>query len=237
MIELHASEIHKWLSCPQSAVASKMVPCQTMKEFDVGVHFGNEVHREITGHEYNYKGRIKYDDTTRHDVDYETSLTSAVSHVEQYMNDNGWEVTEKETFMKMILKVGEEDVELIGTSDMIVKCGDDVMLVDIKTGTHPPANAWTQLMFYGWLRHHIGRLPNVNKLAILWIPRKRILKYEDLQLDVRDWFEGWVPEIEEMVKHATLVMLGRRMAYYNPSSSNCRYCVKEDCAMRWQYDR
>ena len=108
MIEIHASAVSRWLSCPQSARHSELNRGKPKKSMPVGQLLGNQVHNEITGHEYTEPNRVIYDDGTPSSADIPKHKESMVKCLREAIEELGLTVEKTEVSMEVHLQFPKE---------------------------------------------------------------------------------------------------------------------------------
>lgn len=227
MIEIRASAVPAWGDCAARAMHIAEYGKPARDEEAVALAVGNAVHKRITGHEFEPAQRLRFDAETRTAKEMNRQVDSMANRGTLALAEHGLTVKAKEkSFDTARIKIGKIQMRVRGTADMLCETdNNEIVLVDLKTGAHPPKAAWLQLATYAWLAD--ANDVEIDACGILWLPRKRTGG------DGKFW-QRPAPELLPMAK----TMLRKIAAAYattaapNPSSLHCSTCPKSDCVAR-----
>ena len=245
-LNVRPSQVPSWMDCAARAAFERDNP-EPRHAQPVALAVGNEVHRRLTGHEYETPESILYDDHTptasdmRFQIDQmEQAVKKCLETHELAIEENEYDlvggapgVFRDEAGLKRLPiafdgMLADTKVFLSGTADWVARRPDgSLMLLDIKTGKTFPAQAWMQLAVYLWMSDRAGL--GIQDAGILWVRRKRN-EYDlvgDLAVRPATELVENVPRI--LIELAVVARFG---AIPNPNSKFCSAkCRNVACAM------
>ena len=222
--EIRVSRIRQFVECHRYAVAS------LAKRWDgrlhVGTWIGTAVHNLCIGGKPEAKPEdMVYDQYTRNAERADESVDKIMRAIDEFDSMHDPDYMERELDVQAVYG----STTVTGHIDALAAIGDNIVIVDLKTGRKPPA-VWIQMALYGWLlKQHKGIV--VDALGSLHVPRvgprtDQRWTYEqrpfpDFQHDIAQWL--WALD---QVRNADYSELA------GSPGQHCSYCPVDDCAIR-----
>ena len=223
-IHLRPSQAKNWQACSKMAAHHALLPIDdsTMK---VGAYVGNMVHAKLTGHVYEEPQFVVFDELTRNRQEAKRQAQELYAHALTALDDNDLEVESREISMKKTVTVGEADVTVEGSMDLLCRSvrRRTLAIIDVKTGRRPPASVFAQISLYCWLwdgpEHEWA-----DEAGYLYVARGR--RQSDIVLrPVVDL----LTVAEDIIRQYALTAIYGTVAAPGP---HCAYCYTPDCAAR-----
>ena len=151
-IHLRPSQAKNWQACSKMAAHHALLPIDDSTTH-VGAYVGNLVHAKLTGHVYTEPQFIVFDEVTRNRQEAQRHADALFADATLGLDNNDLEVERREVSMKRTVTVGEADVTVEGSLDLVCRQvrGKSLALLDLKTGRRPPASVFVQIALYAWL--------------------------------------------------------------------------------------
>ena len=250
---IHASSVHRWLSCPQQMIYESLHADDSIREYrHVGAVVGDMVHAKVTGFNPQEDPRpIMYDHQTRNMSEAKRQSKNIAAELIAYMDAKGIDIVAKEKVMAARMRLGKSSlaVELRGTADLLCMAVNDdgheeYVVLDIKTGTNMPENSMVQVAVYAYLisvqDFYASSKNNFSRAGVLFGYR---CKSKNISQRANDGlkppvyetrpFDTMAEQGKQMVMQAARLASGSAQAFYNPSKVSCGRCANKHCDFRF----
>lgn len=232
-IYLRASSMQDWSDCAKRAYFINQHEDRGSLEPEathVGLACGMAVHRKITGQDYTEPTNIAFDKETRNFADLKRQIVLMTEATKKQLQELNLTTIESEKNLKCSIQNGSITASLSGFIDLVckhVKTGK-IYYVDLKTGKHPPRNAWMQMAIYCLLGKHNDYEYQSDYNCLIWIPRTIRRKSPTIYTKASD----------DLLPTAELILQRIMQAAHteeplpNPSSLKCPKCPVPNCPVR-----
>lgn len=223
MISIRCSKAKDWLTCSKMAEYHDAFP-ETKDAEHVGAYTGTQLHARVTLEAVSNPRFLQFDEVTRTLSEMQRQVDGMERVVRRALAERGLVIVERGVSLRAEVTIGDLTILVTGTVDLLCQDVDGHwVLIDLKTGKHPPQQTFVQLALYGWLAFWCGY--RVATIAYLWVGRKAPHKYE---YDARD---------AETLQDEALDILRQRAAIHRigvaaTPGPHCRRCRVGDCALR-----
>ena len=220
------SQAKNWQACSKMAAYHALRPIDDSTTH-VGAYVGNLVHAKLTGHEYTEPQFVVFDEITRNRQEAERQALALLATAKVALYDHELEVDIKEVSMKRTVTVGEADVTVEGTLDLVCRQvrGKSLALLDFKTGRRPPASVFVQIALYAWLWN--SRAEWADMAGYLYVHRVRQGRPKP-ELVLRPVVD-LLTVAEDIIRQYALTAIYGTVA---SPGAHCAYCYAPDCAAR-----
>lgn len=235
-----ASAADRWMSCPGSMVLSTSLDDSSSRYAAWGTVCHDLAARHLSDgdHPSGHLGRLFEQDG--HTIEVDDEMVEVVCHyadiVRQYQGDDGVIMVEQRVNYSNYLAVQQE--EAWGTADVIIARGDELVVIDLKTGmgveVSAERNAQMSLYALGALQAYHGVVTNFTRVRMVIIqPRVRKAPSEwDCHVSE---LEQWAEQAREAasrcrIAHSTKQDETWHEVFLSPGEKQCRWCkAKATC--------
>lgn len=229
-ILLRASAAPGWMTCSARQEAIEEQQRDPQRPMHVGALVGNRVHAAVTGHMFDEPARVQYDEVTQTASEASRQSKAYSEEIKDFLAAESAQIIETEIPLAHSFSVGEVEVQVKGTVDMLLRHHQknvDV-LCDVKVGKMAPDAAIVQIAVYCLLWAHVRPEHEIIHAAVLW--RKR--GGEGLQYRKSKPFGDMLILGEDVVRR--MARIASDGASPTPSRDACATCPKTDCPARME---
>ena len=233
LTEIRASEIAKWLDCPQKALYNHMKAKPAIDDVaHVGSVLGDHVHKQLTGHVPSPQRQVIYDEVTLNEYVMGKQVKAYVRAIKNFVDQRGWSIVETEIPMRVKLTVAQAlIITVTGTIDAIaVDEQGNYYILDYKTGKALPFKGMSQLAVYAWL-YKMKQLKfhdKIKAVGVVYMQRRKFGVQTASQAPLT-WGTPYADAVtygKEIVFHTAKMATGVATPYYNPSGFHCFDCER-----------
>ena len=228
VIKLSASSVGKWLKCPAKVKFQEKMTGVSGGEVHIGSLIGNMVHALITGHKYKEPDNlVLFDSKTPTMSEAERQAERMAESVNGFIERNEIKIVDTEKPVYVSTTYNNVQVNLFGKIDLLCTKGDEVIIIDLKTGVNKPSSVFVQLGFYSYICY-LSEQVEVDSVAVIWVRRTKDPSVELVQKVKASKVNAIA---SAAIKQIVLMQIANCYPYA-PSLMTCSTCPHKKCPAR-----
>ena len=224
-VTIRASSLGTWARCEAEALYRLNNPGQSeAREPHVATWIGSMAHAICAEDDLPAPPKRQRYDSLTPTFSYGQGQAKRMGlELRKYCQNMGWRIVGREVPKAMSLTEAP-GMELAGTCDLIVEVGNEIWILDLKTGAyfHP---AWIQLGAYALLN------PNAQQVGVIHLPRVALAADQPPPKLLLRPAPGLAYAAAEQLTRAAALLNSNGPIVRNPGT-HCAHCLDTDCAVR-----